>query len=141
MQGKTRENFMNAFKDGWIEKYGKEPTSEFYEEWDEKNHEIEYTDEEIIRRLQHKDVIYHEPWVQMGSDEDRGTWTELEYQGIDLVLHEQGEEAWIYTQDGQQWQEKRKRVIEQIKKGQTKRRRTFDEAQREVVQELYEMHK
>lgn len=150
MQGQTREDFMTAFKTGkykgrkiftgWIEKYGKEPTSEFYEEWDEKNYEIEYTDEEIIRRLQHKDVIYYEPWVQMGSDEDRGTWTEVEYQGINLVMHEQGEEAWIYTQDGQQWQEKRKTVIDQIKKGQTKRRRTFDEAQREELEELVKLN-
>ena len=155
MQGKTRENFMNAFKEGWLKEHGDgwaypyvgEPwkwcltlTSEFYEEWDEKNHEIEYTDEEIIRRLQHKDVIYYEPWVQMGSDEDRGTWTEVEYQGIDLVLHEQGEKAWIYTQDGQQWHEERKAVIDQLKKGQTKRRRTFDEAQREEVEELVKLN-
>lgn len=140
MQGKTRENFMNAFKEGWIQKYGKEPTSEFYEEWDERNHEIEYTDEEIIRRLQHKHVIYYEPWVQLGSDEDRGTWTEMEYQGVDLVLHEQGEQAWIYTQDGQQWHEKRKAVIDQLKKGQTKRRRHFDEAQREALEELVQLN-
>jgi hypothetical protein len=160
MQGKTRENFMNAFKEGWIQKYGKEPTSEFYEEWDEANYkneaqpiawnEIElngrkianpvFDEEKTISRIHHKDVIYYEPWVQMGSDEDRGTWTEVEYQGIDLVLHEQGEEAWIYTQDGQQWQEKRKAVIDQIKKGQTKRRRTFDEAQREELEELVKLN-
>ena len=57
MQGKTRENFMNAIKAGWVEKYGKEPSSEFYEEWDEKNYSVEYTDEELIKRMQHKDVI------------------------------------------------------------------------------------
>lgn len=54
MQGKTRDNFMNAFKIGWIEKYGEEPYSEFFDEWDDKNYNLTYDDQELIKRLQQK---------------------------------------------------------------------------------------
>lgn len=140
MQGKTRTNFMEALKKGWIEKYGVEPTSEFYEEWDEENYSIEYTDAELVKRIHHKEVQYYEPWIQFVSDEDRGTWWEIKWRGIDCIMHEQGDSAWIYTEDGQQWHEDRKEIIEHIKKGQIKRRRTFDEAQRENMEGLVKLN-
>lgn len=132
MQGTTRENFMTAFKEGWLEKYDSEPLSEFFNEWDNVNYEVSYTDEELVRRLHHRDVMYVEPWKNNTQD-DQSMWYEIKYQGIDLVLHEQGDEAWIYTQEGQQWREKRNDVIQQLKRGTIKRRR-FADVQRETLQ-------
>lgn len=130
MQGKTRENFMAAFKQGWIEKYGKEPYSEFHEEWDERNYTVTYTDEELIKRIHHKPVRYYEPWQTYESN--NGEWVELNYQGTDLIMWKREEDAWFYTQDGQQWRENRKEIIERIEKsGQIKRRQRYDDVLRE----------
>jgi hypothetical protein len=137
MQGKTRENFMNAIKIGWVEKYGKEPSSEFYEEWDEKNYSVEYTDEELIKRMQHKDVIYYEPWVQNGADAPEGTWMEAEYYGNEIVVHATEDNTWIF-EDGE-WREERANVNEILGKSQIKRIRTFEEAQREELESLVQL--
>lgn len=137
MQGKTRDNFMNAFKKGWIEKYGKEPSSEFYEEWDEKNYSVEYTDEELIKRLQQKDVIYYEPWVQNGAETPDGTWMEAEYYGNDIVVHATEDNTWIF-EDGE-WREERANVNEILGKSRIKRIRTFEEAQREELESLVKL--
>jgi hypothetical protein len=137
MQGKTRENFMNAIKIGWLEKYGKEPSSEFYEEWDEKNYSVEYTDEELIKRMQHKDVIYYEPWVQNGADAPEGTWMEAEYYGNEIVVHATEDNTWIF-EDGE-WREERANVNEILGKSQIKRIRTFEEAQREELESLVQL--
>jgi hypothetical protein len=138
MQGKTRENFMNAIKDGWTQKYGKEPQSEFYDEWDEKNYSVEYTDEELVKRLHHKDVMYYEPWVQMGTDEDQGTWIEANYYGNEIVIHGKKDETWIY-EDGE-WREDRENAAEIIGLSEIKRIRTFEEAQREEIEQLAQLH-
>jgi hypothetical protein len=138
MQGKTRENFMNAFKDGWTQKYGKEPQSEFYDEWDEKNYSVEYTDEELVKRLHHKDVMYYEPWLQMGTDEDQGTWMEAKYFGNEIVIHGKKDETWIY-EDGE-WREDRANAAEIIGLSEIKRIRTFEEAQREELEQLAQLH-
>jgi hypothetical protein len=138
MQGKTRDNFMNALKDGWKEKYGKEPQSEFYDEWDEKNYSVEYTDEELVKRLHHKDVMYYEPWLQMGNDEDQGTWIEAEYFGNEIVIHGKENETWIYEDD--EWREERANVNEIIGRSKVKRIRTFEEAQREELESLVRLH-
>jgi hypothetical protein len=138
MQGKTRENFMNAFKDGWIQKYGKEPQSEFYDEWDEKNYSVEYTDEELVKRLHYKDVMYYEPWKQMGTDEDQGTWMEANYFGSEIVIHGKKDETWIY-EDGE-WREDRANAAEIIGLSEIKRIRTFEEAQREELEQLAQLH-
>ena len=138
MQGKTRENFMNAFKDGWIQKYGKEPQSEFYDEWDEKNYSVEYTDEELVKRLHNKDVMYYEPWKQMGIDEDQGTWMEAEYFGNEIVIHGKENETWIYEDD--EWREERENVNEIIRLSKIKRIRLFEEAQREELEQLAQLH-
>ena len=137
MQGKTRENFMNAIKAGWVEKYGKEPSSEFYEEWDEKNYSVEYTDEELIKRMQHKDVIYYEPWVQNGAETPEGTWMEAEYYGNEIVVHATEDNAWIF-EDGE-WREERENVNEILGKSQIKRIRTYEEAQREELENLVKL--
>ena len=137
MQGKTRENFMNAIKAGWVEKYGKEPSSEFYEEWDEKNYSVEYTDEELIKRMQHKDVIYYEPWVQNGAETPEGTWMEAEYYGNEIVVHATEDNAWIF-EDGE-WREERANVNEILGKSLIKRIRTFEEAQREELESLVKL--
>jgi hypothetical protein len=138
MQGKTRENFMNAFKDGWIQKYGKEPQSEFYDECDEKNYSVEYTEEELVKRLHHKDVMYYEPWVQMGTDDDQGTWMEANYYGNEIVIHGKENETWIY-EDGE-WREDRANAAEIIGRSKIKRIRTFEEAQREELEQLAQLH-
>lgn len=157
MQGKTRENFLNAFKHGWIQKYGKEPQSEFYDEWDEKNIEpikpikweemehrgrkiqVPYFDEkEIVKRLHHKDVMYYEPWKQMGIDEDQGTWMEANYYGNEIVIHGKKDETWIY-EDGE-WREDRANAAEIIGRSKIKRIRTFEEAQREELEQLVQLH-
>ena len=137
MQGKTRDNFMKAFKKGWVEKYGKEPSSEFYEEWDEKNYKIEYTDEELIKRLQHKDVIYYEPWIQNSANAPEGTWMEAEYYGNEIVIHATEDNAWIF-EDGE-WREERANVNQILGKSQIKRIRTFEEAQREELESLVQL--
>ena len=137
MQGKTRENFMNAIKAGWVEKYGKEPSSEFYEEWDEKNYSVEYTDEELIKRMQHKDVIYYEPWVQNGAETPEGTWMEAEYYGNEIVVHATEDNARIF-EDGE-WREERENVNEILGKSQIKRIRTYEEAQREELENLVKL--
>lgn len=137
MQGKTRENFMNAIKNGWVEKYGKEPSSEFYEEWDEKNYSVEYTDEELIKRMQHKDVIYYEPWIQNGAETPEGTWIEAEYYGNEIVVHATEDNTWIF-EDGE-WREERANVNEILGKSLIKRIRTFEEAQREELESLVEL--
>ena len=137
MQGKTRENFMNAIKNGWVEKYGKEPSSEFFEEWDGKNYSVEYTDEELIKRLQHKDVIYYEPWVQNGAEVSEGTWMEADYYGNEIVVHATEDNAWIF-EDGE-WREERENVNEILGKSQIKRIRTFEEAQREELENLVKL--
>ena len=130
MQGKTRENFMAAFKQGWIEKYGKEPYSEFHEEWDERNYTVTYTDEELIKRIHHKPVRYYEPWQT--DESNNGEWVEINYQGTDLIMWKREEDAWFYTQDGQAWRENRKEIIERIEKsGQIKRRQLYDDVLRE----------
>lgn len=132
MQGKTRENFMAAFKQGWIEKYGKEPYSEFHEEWDERNYTVTYTDEELIKRLHHKPVRYYEPWKI--HETNNGEWIEINYQGTDLIMWKRDEGAWIYTQTGETWQENRKEIIEQLEVGsQVKRRQLYDDVLREYL--------
>jgi len=135
MQGKTRENFMAAFKQGWIEKYGKEPYSEFHEEWDERNYTVTYTDEELIKRIHHKPVRYYEPWKSYENESENGEWVQMNYQGTDLIMWKRGEEdAWLYTQDGQQWRENRKEIIERIEEGsQIKRRQLYDDVLREYL--------
>lgn len=115
MQGVTRDNFMNRVKQGWLEKYGKEPFNEFYEEWDEKNYTVTYNDEELIRRLHHKDVMYIEPWKTYETT-DQSQWLEMTYEGIDLVMHDMQDKAWFYAEDGQSWLEKDQKVVEQIKR-------------------------
>ena len=137
MQGKTRENFMNAIKERWVEKYGKEPSSEFYEEWEEKNYSVEYTDEELIKRMQYKDVIYYEPWVQNGAETPEGTWMEAEYYGNEIVIHATEDNAWIF-EDGE-WREERANVNEILGKSQIKRIRTYEEAQREELESLVKL--
>jgi hypothetical protein len=132
MQGKTRENFMAAFKEGWIEKYGKEPYSEFHEEWDERNYTVTYTDEELIKRIHHKPVRYYEPWKEYEAN--NGEWIEMKYQGTDLIMWKRDGDAWIYTQDGQQWRENRKEIIERLEVGsQIKRRQQYDDVLREYL--------
>jgi hypothetical protein len=137
MHGKTRDNFMNAIKERWVDKYGKEPSSEFFEEWDEKNYSVEYTDEEIIKRLQHKDVIYYEPWVQNGAETPEGTWMEAEYYGNEIVVYATEDNTWIF-EDGE-WREERANVNEILGKSQIKRIRTFEEAQREELESLVKL--
>lgn len=135
MQGKTRENFMNAFKEGWIKKYGEEPCSEFYEEWDERNFTVNYTDEELIKRLHHKPVRYYEPWKSY--DANNGEWVEMNYQGTDLIMWKRDKGAWVYTQTGEAWQEKRQEIIENLEqKGQIKRRRQYDFVLREYLEQM-----
>jgi hypothetical protein len=137
MHGKTRDNFMTAFKEGWKEKYGKEPTSEFFEEWDEKNYQVTYTDEELIERLHRKDVRYFQPWVNYTSKE-LGTWTERNYQGIDFVIWENEDKVWIYSEDGQSWVEERFEFVDGIKKRSTiVKQMSYNEAQREEVLRLW----
>lgn len=137
MQGKTRENFMNAIKERWVQKYGKDPSSEFYEEWDEKNYSVEYTDEELIKRIHHKDVIYYEPWVQNSAESQDGTWMEAEYYGNEIVVHATEDNAWIF-EDGE-WREERANVNEILGKSHIKRIRTFEEAQREEHENLVKL--
>ena len=143
MQGKTRENFMTAFKEGWNEKYGKEPTSEFFEEWDEKNYEVTYTDEELVQRLHHKDVIYYQPWETFVEEKDAGTWYELEYQGMPLVMHETDGTAWLYQEDGQQWHEERQDVINGLKERSTviSKRKFYDARREEAERQYLQRHK
>lgn len=137
MQGKTRENFMNAFKQGWIDEYGKEPTSEFYEEWDEKNYSIEYTDDEIMKRIHHKEVTYYEPWVQLGAETQEGTWIEADYFGNEIVIYGTNKNTWVF--EDEEWREERANVNQIIAKSQIKRIRTFEEAQREELESLVKL--
>lgn len=139
MQGKTRDNFMTAFKEGWKEKYGKEPTSEFFEEWDEKNYEVTYNDEELMERLHRKDVRYFQPWKTFVAEE-QGTWTERQYQGIDLVMWEHDNKIWIYGQDGQSWHEERSGIVDAIKERSTiSKQMSYNEAQRDELERLWKL--
>jgi len=139
MQGKTRDNFMTAFKNGWIEKYGKDPFSEFYEEWDQKNYKVTYTEEELMKRLHHQDVRYYQPWVSYKA-KDLGTWTERNYQGIDLVMWENEDTIWIYSEDGQSWVEERSEIVDAIKERSTIiKQMSYNEAQREEFDRLWRL--
>jgi hypothetical protein len=173
MQGQTRDDFMTAFKtgyykktklfEGWIEKYGKEPYSEFHEEWDERNYpetitpegyeikvlemndgrDISYNrplfdeehTEELVKRIHYKPVRYYEPWKSYENESDNGEWVQMNYQGIDLIMWKRDDQdAWLYTQDGQQWRENRKEIIERIEEGsQIKRRQLYDDVLREYL--------
>ena len=133
MQGKTRENFMAAFKMGWIEKYGKEPFNEFFEDWDERNYNLEYTDEELVKRLHHKDVRYVQPWIDFNQTIDMGVLMEINYAGRDIVIHGKKNANEIY-EDGK-W-----RIVGEInhyvEHGEIKRLELYEDVQRELIEKL-----
>lgn len=137
MQGKTRDNFMKAFKEGWIEKYGKEPSSEFFEEWDEKNYSVQYTDEELVKRLHYKDVMYVQPWVSYHQDIDLGVLMEVEYFGNEIVIHGKKGENAVY-EDGE-WRDVDE-INEYVTNGKLKRIRSYRDVQREEQQRLLKFH-
>lgn len=165
MQGQTRQDFITAFKTGkykgkkiftgWIEKYGKEPTSEFYDEWEEKTfsadqepiawNEIEHKGEMIpnpvfdekqtIKRIHHKDVIYYEPWVQNTGTVDESTWIEADYFGNEIVININKEKTKIFEDN--EWRSVDGYSANQIlAQSQIKRIRSFEEAQREELEQM-----
>jgi hypothetical protein len=152
MQGKTRENFMSAFKNGWIEKYGKEPFSEFYEEWDEKNYNYYYEEPigwkiiklnekeisipifdetENIKRLHHKDVRYVEPWIDFNQTIDMGVLMEINYAGRDIVVHGKKNDNAIY-EDGK-WRSVGE-INHYVQHGKIKRLELYEDVQREILE-------
>jgi hypothetical protein len=133
MQGKTRENFMAAFKNGWIQKYGKEPFSEFFEEWDETNYKLEYTDEELVKRLHHKDVKYIQPWIDFNQTIDMGVLMEINYAGRDIVIHGKKNDNEIY-EDGQ-WRSVDE-INHYVEHGEIKRLELYEDVQRELLEKL-----
>jgi hypothetical protein len=133
MQGKTRENFMAAFKNGWIEKYGKEPFSEFFEEWDETNYNLEYTDEELVKRLHHKEVKYVEPWIDFNQTFDMGVLMEINYAGRDIVIHGKKNDNAIY-EDGK-WRSVDE-INHYVEHGEIKRLELYEDVQRELIEKL-----
>jgi hypothetical protein len=133
MQGKTRENFMSAFKKGWIEKYGKEPFSEFFEEWDETNYNLEYTDEELVKRLHHKEVKYVEPWIDFNQTIDMGVLMEINYAGRDIVIHGKKNDNEIY-EDGK-WRSVDE-INHYVEHGEIKRLELYEDVQRELIEKL-----
>jgi hypothetical protein len=133
MQGKTRENFMSAFKNGWIEKYGKEPFSEFFEEWDETNYSLEYTDEELVKRLHHKEVKYVQPWIDFNQTIDMGVLMEINYAGRDIVIHGKKNDNEIY-EDGT-WRSV-ERINHYVEHGEIKRLELYEDVQREFIEKL-----
>jgi hypothetical protein len=133
MQGKTRENFMAAFKNGWIEKYGKEPFSEFFEEWDEINYNLEYTDAELVKRLHHKEVKYVEPWIDFNQTIDMGVLMEINYAGRDIVIHGKKNDNEIY-EDGK-WRSVGE-INHYVAHGEIKRFELYEDVQRELIEKL-----
>jgi hypothetical protein len=143
MQGQTRDDFMTAFKtgfykkeklfEGWIEKYGEEPKSEFFEEWDEKNYSVEYTDEELVKRLHYKPVMYVQPWVSYDQDIDLGVLIEAEYFGNEIVIHGKKGENAVY-EDGE-WRNV-DQINEYVTHGKIKRIRSYRDVQREEQERL-----
>ena len=91
MQGKTRDNFLSRIKRKWAEKYGEGqvPNSELFEEWEDKNTEVEYTDEEILKRIHYKPVKYIQPEIIQSNKPSftDGEIIELEYGGNDLLVY------------------------------------------------------
>jgi hypothetical protein len=133
MQGKTRQNFMAAFKNGWIEKYGKEPFSEFFEEWDETNYNLEYTDEELVKRLHHKEVKYVQPWIDFNQTFDMGVLMEINYAGRDIVIHGKKNDNAIY-EDGI-WRSVDE-INHYVEYGEIKRLELYEDVQRELIEKL-----
>lgn len=95
MQGKTRDNFLSRIKRKWAEKYGEGqvPNSELFEEWEDKNTEFEYTDEEILKRIHYKPVKYIQPEIIQSNKPSftDGEIIELEYGGNDLLVYKHDE--------------------------------------------------
>jgi hypothetical protein len=133
MQGKTRENFMAAFKMGWIEKYGKEPFNEFFEDWDERNYNLEYTDEELVKRLHHKDVRYVQPWIDFNQTIDMGVLMEINYAGRYIVIHGKKNDNAIY-EDGK-WRSVDE-INHYVEHGEIKRLELYEDVQRELIEKL-----
>jgi hypothetical protein len=154
MQGKTRENFMAAFKNGWIEKYGKEPFSEFYEEWDEKNYNYNYEEPigwkiiklnekeisipifdeaENIKRLHHKEVKYVQPWIDFNQTFDMGVLMEINYAGRDIVIHGKKNDNEIY-EDGK-WRSVDE-INHYVEHGEIKSLELYEDVQRELIEKL-----
>lgn len=154
MQGKTRENFMAAFKKGWIQKYGKEPFSEFFEQWDEKNYDYYYQEPigwkiiklnekeisipifdetENLKRLHHKDVMYVQPWIDFNQTIDMGVLMEINYAGRDIVIHGKKNDNAIY--EAGKW-----RSVDEInhfvEHGEIKRLELYEDVQRELIEKL-----
>lgn len=91
MQGKTRENFLSRIKRKWAEKYGEGevPNSELFEEWEDKNTEFDYTDEELLKRIHYKPVKYIQPEIIQTNKPSftDGEIIEVEYGGNDLLVY------------------------------------------------------
>lgn len=140
MTGKTKENFMERFLQKWVEQYDAEPLSEIVDEYFDKITEIQYTDEELIKRLHYKPVRYTSPaaqqWEAANNPMDYAILHELVYRGIPLAVWEYDDKFHIITENDE-WQEDRKEVVEEIKKrSRTLRKRSASEIRRKEWQEL-----
>lgn len=139
MTGKTKENFMERFLQKWVEQYDAEPLSEIVDEYFDKITEIQYTDEELIKRLHYKPVRYTSPAAQQleaaHNPMDYAILHELVYRGIPLAVWEYDDKFHIITENDQ-WQEDRKEVVNEIqKRSRTLRKRSASEIRRSQWQE------
>ena len=124
-------------------KYGKEPISDLNDEYLDKVTEREFSDEEIIKRINYKPVRYAETWLDAahlhmdGANEPefmKSDWIDAEYEGIPITIWKMGEKMEIYQRDDK-WRVENpdhKRII--LKNAVIKRRQKYGDFLREQLQ-------
>lgn len=139
MTGKTKVNFMETFRKKWIQNYDFDPRSEIFDEYIDDITLMEYTDEELMKRLHDKAVTYVQPWPQLdqAAMTDEMIEHEIEYDGVPLLIYEYKDEFTIVSENDQ-WREDRDEIVQMLKKRAQKiRKRSVTEVLREHWDETY----
>ena len=136
MTGESRNYFMSEFNERWSLKYGNEPISELNDQYLDKVTEREFSDQEIIKRINYKPVRYIQPWVDVKDDTEfmKSDWIYAEYQGIPITIWKMGEKLEIYQGDDK-WRVEnpdQRKVI--LKNAVIKRRQKYGDYLREQLQ-------
>ena len=120
MNGKTRRNFMEKFLKEWDARHQHRPISDIVEDFIDKNTEMYYTDEEMMKRLHYKPVKYVDEWVEPTGKGllDKVRLVEATYDGVPIYYWENDYNNHINViTETQQWEESRDEVVETIKNG------------------------
>ena len=131
MMGKTRENFLDEFMLQWDQTHDYKWNSEYIDEYIDKKTHIDYTDDELEKRLHYKPVRYVEEWQEQTG---KGLYESMylvegTYDDIPIYYWENdyNDHIEVITED-QIWQEQRPEVVKTIKQGtQIKSRKTAQE--------------